>query len=976
MAWLNDAMRIGDGPEDTKATKNVLSYSWVMDGITEMELPPRRELVTMTRAAPELAQQLTAFPWIKDGLFTYESDAISEFGRIVEADKELAGEVIDYRWFSRDISYADTQVLYGLARIAESDPVLASQAAASFGVPSAETTSSHFWMPLDHLNIIAKRHRTLAGKLLNLLSHETRIRDTNLLGFLRYLIQEHPEEFIQLRNSPWFSDGLNDEEAAFIITMRDILEHSPSDYLEMIQSHYIQSKDIDLPLSGEVNIWAIQKAPFPRDENIVNDVEDALRSLEELTQTPLPVKHVIVLIVVVDQDSNYEVPYSNLDQPWPRAGHAGSHIRVARYLTHGKYNLSVLFHEVAHYYFNFFPVWILEGGATFAENYIWHQNGHGSLNEWNSNVDTAVGPGCGSRANNIHELGNPGFGYKTLSYKHCFYSMGGHFLASLFHSLGKDVTSAALRDIFRVIWSEEGRTITSKDVYLAFLKNLRPGQESEFQDLFRRLHGGPLGEADANVTDDHGDSPMSATPIDPLAVVHGALEHPLDTDYFRIAAEAGEKFEITFNHDIYSRYLGADLYVMAHPPDGSPPKPISSLGGGRKGIQLQWEPSNTGEYHFSLESTSGTTGAYNLQFIPVTASSPDDHGDAPRNATDILVGTKISGNLDHEGDVDYFRILATAGQGYLVEVENRTLDYSQVTLYKSNGTVLRDSYLGEDWGLSGSDLRWMPVESGENYIAVTSPAGNIGSYTLIVNAFGSDGDDHGDDSLTATSISIGQLMEGTLNDTFDKDYFHFRAEADQPYNIRLNHITTYHQPVTIFASDGVTPVHEFIPSGLQVTGSFFPWIPPTSDGYFLIFHSPDGDTGDYNLVVLSGGTDDDHDDVPTSATNLALGQRIDGVLNHRDDFDYFLFQAQAGRRYEVALDYDRNSFEASEPDPRVSLFGPNDLNLESPLFTSSRRQSGKYIVWEAQESGHYYVVVWSPQADVGPYTVAVTRQGS
>ena len=213
-----------------------------------------------------------------------------------------------------------------------------------------------------------------------------------------------------------------------------------------------------------------------------------------------------------------------------------------------------------------------------------------------------------------------------------------------------------------------------------------------------------------------------------------------------------------------------------------------------------------------------------------------------------------------------------------------------------------------------------------------------------------------------------------MNDPSDKDYFRFRADADRTYNIRLNHTTTYHQPLTIFSSDGVTPVHEFFPSGEHVTGSFIPWVAPESNDYYILFHSPDGDTGDYNLLLLSGGRGDDHADESTASTSLELGLSVDGMLDHENDFDYFVFPARANSRYEVSVDYEESSFEAPEPDPRVSLFGPDDINTETHFTASSQRQSGKYVQWQAQESGNYYVVVWSPQGDLGPYTVtAKTR---
>ena len=58
--------------------------------------------------------------------------------------------------------------------------------------------------------------------------------------------------------------------------------------------------------------------------------------------------------------------------------------------------------------------------------------------------------------------------------------------------------------------------------------------------------------------------------------------------------------------------------------------------------------------------------------------------------------------------------------------------------------------------------------------------------------------------------------------------------------------------------------------------------------------------------------------------------------------------------------------------PEVSLYGPEGVNPETRHVASGRRESGKYIQWMAPVSGQHYVVVWSPQGDIGPYTVTVT----
>ena len=687
---------------DPELADTVARLAWIVDGMTGNESQAITVLADIAARDTVVALRLPSVLWISDGVTEDEIDAMLEFRRIVNAGTELAARVLDYPWFARDISYDDQRVLYGLAQIGASDTELANRISEMSRVADAEVTTSHLWEPLDDLNIIAKQDRALARQVGDLLSGEFGVRDRHLLSALRALIQESPEAFEQLSNRPWFADGLDDEEAAFLVTTRDILENSPGDFYEMIQSRYTQSKTIDLPLTGNVNIWAIQKTPFPQGENIVADIEDALRSLEKLTLTPLPTTDLIVLIVVVGPDSNYEQPYSNLATPWPGEAHAVSHVRMSRYQS-GPYRRHTLFHEVAHYYFEFFPTWFLEGGAEFAADYIWNRNVAGSFTELESSVDRNVGPGCSNGAKNLYQLGTPGMAYLAVGYKSCFYTMGKHFLASLFLSLGEDVTSAALRDVFSQIRSVESRPVTAKDIYLAFQRNIRPGQEDEFGDLFRRLYGGPLADANANVRDDHGNKLSAATPIAMDVVVHGALEHPLDTDYFRFTAEADRDYVLTFSHDIFNDYAGGDLYVRVHPPDGGHPEPLESAGGGESGMRVQWEAPRSGEYRVSLESTVGTTGAYTLQITPVVVHA-DDHGDDPDSCH--------RRNRRGESHRKYRlrngrRLLSVSGRGRAGVPDRSRRHKPWITpgspLYQSDGTTRAGGYSGGQWG---SDIRW------------------------------------------------------------------------------------------------------------------------------------------------------------------------------------------------------------------------------------------------------------------------------
>lgn len=248
-----------------------------------------------------------------------------------------------------------------------------------------------------------------------------------------------------------------------------------------------------------------------------------------------------------------------------------------------------------------------------------HGRTPGGLDAWKAGIDTQVGLACPGEAANLYELGEPGIGYRVSAHQSCFYHLGNHFLSSLLLTLGEEVTSAALADVFQLIRSEEeGRPLTAKDIYLAFQRNIRPNQQAEFRNLFSRLHGGPLTDADPNAPEDHGDNRATATRVTVDTTVQGALEDALDTDYFRFTAEAGDSFNIVLNHGVFfdnaaDREAFANLYVRLHRPDGRPAQSLEQEDRLTSTLQVEWTAPVTGEYYLSVESPHGVAGTYDLR---------------------------------------------------------------------------------------------------------------------------------------------------------------------------------------------------------------------------------------------------------------------------------------------------------------------------------------------------------------------------
>ena len=271
LPWIADGVTGGEAQElawfegnsgDPESAEVILGYPWMRNGISTNERQSWEYLLTLTVANPELARRVINLRWIADGLTGDEAEALAEFKRIFRIDAELAWLVSGHSWFKSEIGYDDTQVLYGLARIAGSDPAMAKTVAGNSWLADVEAPTSRHWMPLDDLNIVASRNRALAWQLAALLSGNFGRGQRDMLSALRRMIQEEKEAWAELNNQAWFQDGLSDEEAAFLLVAPDILENSPTEFHEMLEVRYVESRAVNLPLSGSVDIRLIQKAPL------------------------------------------------------------------------------------------------------------------------------------------------------------------------------------------------------------------------------------------------------------------------------------------------------------------------------------------------------------------------------------------------------------------------------------------------------------------------------------------------------------------------------------------------------------------------------------------------------------------------------------------------------------------------------------------------------------------------------------------
>ena len=312
------------------------------------------------------------------------------------------------------------------------------------------------------------------------------------------------------------------------------------------------------------------------------------------------------------------------------------------------------------------------------------------------------------------------------------------------------------------------------------------------------------------------------------------------------------------------------------------------------GAEFSWESSDasvatvdaTGLVTGIAEGTATITGAHECGRRPgmglwtatVTVVeevvAPDDHGNSIATATPVAIGATVQGVLT-EGDEDYFEIpVPTDGFRLGVFTEGNTDTYG--TLFDQNGVSLSSD---DDSGEALNFHIVQVLDAGTYYLNIVGLFGDTGDYSLVVEEVAPD--DHGNVIATATPVAIGATVQGVLTEG-DEDYFEIPVPTD---GFRLGVFTegntdTYGR---LFDQNGVS-LSSDDDSGEALN---FHIVQVLDAGtYYLSIVGLFGDTGDYSLVVEEVAPDD-HGNVIATATPVAIGATVQGVLETEGDEDYF-----------------------------------------------------------------------------------------
>ena len=367
--------------------KVVAGWTWFFDeDLVAREVNVIEYLAALDEEAPRLADLVVKFPWIADGILKEEASAVGYLYELAlhQGMADLAVELTTLPWILDGVTVAEAEyglgALRGLAiageigtTIDESEAIdlarrIAGLSWVTDGITEGEWEGMWFLWGLARFDIEFAKEIVDQSWVTDVrtLSRQVRV-SLERLGFEEMALSK-------LGNQPWFADGLNDAEAALVTTLYSVAgriqtgynnyRRIPELYDDLLENHHIQHKTVSLTLAGDVNIWVIESATPPAEEDLLTVIAETARIVEGLLGIPFPTTDIILLVL----PSGHGI----------RGSHMKTHMMLIR---HAGKDVPVPFipHETAHYYFELGPRWFREGGAQFIEGYINDQMGVADL---------------------------------------------------------------------------------------------------------------------------------------------------------------------------------------------------------------------------------------------------------------------------------------------------------------------------------------------------------------------------------------------------------------------------------------------------------------------------------------------------------------------------------------------------------------------------------------------------------------------
>jgi hypothetical protein len=426
-----------------------------------------------------------------------------------------------------------------------------------------------------------------------------------------------------------------------------------------------------------------------------------------------------------------------------------------------------------------------------------------------------------------------------------------------------------------------------------------------------------------------------------------------DVDWFRMRVEQGQRYSVTLDGIADADGNAVDPVLSIYDAQGNQ-LAANDDANGTFNSALRFSPAESGEVFVEARAFS-EDGAGRYRLAASAAPAPaDDAGNDVSSRARIAAGREVTGNIDYEGDVDWYRLSVRPGQRYQIalnsagESEGALPDpFLRVLDSEGNELAMNDD---SETGLN-SALEYIPQVAGEVFLEARGYGdAYTGAYTLNVTAQRAPTDNFSAETNTRGRLAIGQSLDGTLDFPGDRDWYRVRLEGGQSYRFTLN--SAGDSPV----GDPLVRIHG--PDGNEIASdddggeglnSYLEFTAPSTGNYYVDAGAfVDESTGGYSLAARAGDVPADQS---TDASLSAEGDYRQGVLGTAGDRDWYRVELAEGQAMRVSLD----SVETADAlgDPYLVLYGPDGSEI-------ARDDDGgvnlnAFIEYQATQAGLHYI---------------------
>ncbi|QGZ96992.1 PPC domain-containing protein [Terricaulis silvestris] len=472
--------------------------------------------------------------------------------------------------------------------------------------------------------------------------------------------------------------------------------------------------------------------------------------------------------------------------------------------------------------------------------------------------------------------------------------------------------------------------------------------------------------ASAQQSDPAGDASTTAR-LDGAA--SGELSPAGDKDWYRLRVEQGQRYSFALDGVPDAEGAAVDPMIGIYDAEGNQ-LAFNDDANGTLNAALQWSPSESGDVFVEVGAFMDTgMGPYRLAVSSGPAPTDDVGNDVSTRAR-IQAGRPVTGNIEYEGDGDFYRLSARTSQRYSITLSNAGGDGGLadpfLRVVDGEGNELASNDDADDLN---SALEFVPTQNGDVFVEARGFAdANTGAYTLSVSTERAPSDNTSGDRNTRGRINAGGNVEGDLSFPADQDWYRIRLQEGQSYRFTLN-------------SAGANPLsdpllHVYNSAGEEVGvdddggegfNSYLEFTAPSTGNYFLGASAfGEASTGGYALGVREGDIPADN---TTDASLTPDGDYREGVLSPAGDRDWYRLNLAEGQGLRVGLA--GTGTPDTLGDPLLVLYGPDGAEILRDDDGGDALNA--WFEYSATQAGTHYLEVRGFTEDAaGRYAVSIT----